>query len=272
MMTQMEKILTTTRTWIDKDMSDQYSTKATFLHHTSCEHCHSSDALAHYSDGGLHCFSCGYSKKGGSQWDDFSPTTHVDMEDVDTEITVPHDLGFQYSPEALKWCGQYDIAAAELMQHRVKWSQSKQQLMFVYFRFDENNKVGVTQGRNFKDGATKYENHGFVNNVLPIYWGRSTHTNTIVVVEDALSAIKVARTWDSMALLGSSITTEKLLFLKRKGFRKIIFWLDHDKYEAAMDMKDKCTYLGMMGEVICTDLDPKMYNNREIEERVKAFQ
>lgn len=38
-----------------------------FLHHEPCNSCGSSDALAVYSDGGEHCFSCGYHKYGGQE-------------------------------------------------------------------------------------------------------------------------------------------------------------------------------------------------------------
>lgn len=37
---------------------------AEFLHHGPCDHCGSSDAKAHYSDGGTHCFACKRTKKG----------------------------------------------------------------------------------------------------------------------------------------------------------------------------------------------------------------
>ena len=42
-------------------------TKNTFIKHTECSSCGSSDANAVYSDGSTYCFSCKKSSKSGSQ-------------------------------------------------------------------------------------------------------------------------------------------------------------------------------------------------------------
>ena len=53
----------------------EHESNSTFVRHEPCANCGSSDALARYSDGHAHCFSCEYYEKGdGSEVIELKPS------------------------------------------------------------------------------------------------------------------------------------------------------------------------------------------------------
>ena len=238
-------------------------TGSKFLHHTACDACGSSDALGHYSDGGQYCFSCGYTIR---------PNISGYVREVEVEpekiIKVPSDISNEYSEEALQWCNQYGIGVDDLIKHRVKWSKYYNQLIFIYEKVDHKG-IGVVQARNFTPGARKYFNQGDMKEVLPIYH-HSDDEESLVIVEDAISAIKVSRQYDAMPLLGSSLMLHKVPQIKRAGYRRVVMWLDHDKYKEAQGIATKFQLLGLSTYVMATDLDPKCYPDDEIKYKLKV--
>jgi len=243
-----------------------------FSHHENCPHCGSSDANAQYTDGSQHCFSCGfhvYPKISG--W----VRRKDDKDDeYDVKITLPDDLSNEYSQECLTWVDQYGLGAVDLMRHNVKWSARNNQLIFVYQHMDKPS-IGCTQARNFNTGRSKYFNQGDVNQVLPIYYyTKPMEASRLVIVEDAISAIKVSQNvWvDAMPLLGSHLPLHKLVKLKNQGYSQITIWLDHDKYKEALAIGDKLRYTGVNVKVVTTDLDPKCYDTNTIASKIGLLQ
>jgi len=86
----------------------------------------------------------------------------------------------------------------------------------------------------------------------------------LVIVEDPVSAIKIARISDSMPLLGSNLPISKLNTLKRR-YKRLIIWLDHDKGENAYKIAQKARLIGFEVRVILTKEDPKCYTTQEIK-------
>jgi len=236
---------------------------AKFVNHTSCDACGSSDALAHYSDGGKHCFSCGYTR--GSSTSPYVKELEQSDEKV---IKIPDDISFEYSQDCLAWVNKYGLTAQDLIKHNVKWSARYQQLIYIYQKMVGGG-VGCVQARNFSPNAvSKYFNQGDATNVLPIY--SSTNRNsTLVIVEDSISAIKVSGYMDSLPLLGSYLPILKTLAIKKLCYDNVILWLDHDKYKNALVISEQFSYLGVDSRVIVTDLDPKEYTMEYIKEKLK---
>ncbi len=92
--------------------------------------------------------------------------------------------------------------------------------------------------------------------------------DTVVVVEDILSAIRVGTTFPCIALRGTSCNTSKLDQL-RKSADSFIVWLDGDRpgINAAKKLGNKLTWVGKVC-YIRTKEDPKAYSNEEIQEMI----
>lgn len=234
-----------------------------YLHHTACEHCGSSDANAVYDDGGEHCFSCGFHK--GSKI-----SGYVKQADTACDvIKLPDDLSYEYSQEALEWVKLYHLTAEDLIKHKVYFSKYNNQLVYVYQHLDHSG-VGCYQARNFNKGAKKYYNAGSSGNVMPIYKAKEW-SQTLILVEDAISAIRVSEFYDAMPVLGSSINLDKIARIPRMGYNHVIVWLDHDKYKEALNIEHKLNFVGITTDVICTDLDPKCYTSDIIKNRMNVL-
>lgn len=229
-----------------------------FLYHTSCNRCGSSDAKGIYSDGSSYCFSCRTYLKGNMSGYVITAKQQSEGEKL---ITPPDDINFEYSQECLQWLHQYDLVASDLIRHRVFWSNKYNQLLFIFQATDKPG-VGLIQGRNFSEGKSKYFNVGDVNRVLPVFqFQEKERSDTLVLVEDVVSAIKIAsNVWvDAAPILGSSIHTDKIVKLCNLGYKTVIVWLDHDKYREAMAISQKFKYAGPDSWIVTSDLDPKCY-------------
>lgn len=235
--------------------------KSRFLHHEACGECGSSDAKAVYSDGGTHCFSCGYTVRSK-----VSGYVRQNEKKDDFIISLPDDLGFEFDEECVKWLEDYQLTPADMVKHNVRWSKRHRQLVFMY-KHMEKPTIGCIQARNFTVGRTKYHNQGDVSVVLPIFKERETPRSkgdrVLILVEDAISAIKIVKTvkYDAMPLLGSYLSLNKIARLTRVSdkYDKIIVWLDHDKYKEALSIAEKFRYCGAKTYVVTSDLDPKCY-------------
>lgn len=240
--------------------------KSRFIRHGACSKCGSSDARAHYSDGSEFCFSCQ-----DVSYPTDAPWAIKPVPEVPWELKEPHDASYNYAKVALDWCAQYEITGKELQRHNIKWSPSREQLLQIYSNYFDAKQIGCIQARNFKkDASTRYYNAGDVNKVVPIYYSASRF-DYLVLVEDAMSAIKVSRQFDAMPLLGSTLTYEKIMILKHSGRSKLFIWLDHDKYNNALTLSERFQNIGVPTEAICTDLDPKMYDNFQINYQITRF-
>lgn len=237
---------------------------ARFLHHGPCPSCGSRDNLAHYDDGSAHCFGgCGY----------YQRPTHAPRreyssskipEDNSSTPKIPEDAGHDFPQEAVEWLSKYQLGIPEAIQRGLLWSNSRRQLIF--------NMDQVWQARNFNPEAAakrKYFTAGDVNENLPIY-ACSLERNdgaprgSLALVEDCVSAIKIARQNDSMPLLGSHLSVTRLNRLARL-YSGLVVWLDSDKLKEARGIAEKAKWLGLSARTIFTDEDPKCYSDEQIK-------
>ena len=227
-----------------------------FLKHTSCDNCGSSDARAIYSDGSEYCFSCHWTKK-ASVSGYVVPKYTTD----DQPLSLPDGLTKEFPEVAVNWLAKYEITLAEIIKHDIYWEPYRQQLVFVYK--DNAGLVRCIQARNFsKEAKQKYYNQGSPKAVLPIVKYKEG-SNKLVIVEDMVSAVKIARQRDAMPLLGSYLPVDKLMRLQRL-YSKITVWLDHDKFKEAYEIMDKFKWLGISSNLVLTSKDPKEYTNEQI--------
>lgn len=221
---------------------------AQYLFHEPCPRCGSKDNMARYSDGGSFCFGCGFAEPA---------TRYVPKSDVRKEYEKAPKLSREFSPECVQWVLQYGLSLEELLRRGCGWNDERKQLVFTF------QDTACWQARNFREGSkSKYYTQGDVNELIPIY--SSGHNDgRLVVVEDCISAIKVARHCDSMPVLGSHVSNGKLHRLS-KLFHTIYFWLDSDKLKESRNAADRARLIGINAHVIFTEDDPKCINDGDI--------
>lgn len=88
-------------------------------------------------------------------------------------------------------------------------------------------------------------------------------SNTLILVEDCLSAIKIARQEPSYALLTSSLSLSKIERLASR-FDAFTAWLDADMWHRATQIARRFELLGKPCNVVYTIKDPKEYSDKEI--------
>jgi hypothetical protein len=231
--------------------------------------------LATYSDGSGWCFGCHLLVRTDDSGTIHRNETHSQLKEE--YVSLQPDLCFDYPGHVVSWLARYGISVGDAIKHGWKYSPYWDQLVFIFN--DEEGNPACVQARNFRKGAkTKYYNQGSPSEVLPIFGrtgedektertgleGGCTEEKRLVIVEDAVSAARVAHTSPSMPCLGSYLPSHKLMALKRLKFTKLITWLDSDKLKESREIAQRAKWLGFVTKVVYTELDPKEYSDEEI--------
>lgn len=255
---------------------------ASFVQHESCPRCGSRDNLGRYSDGSGWCFGCHLFipvRNSGAIHDVHTQSEHSEHD----FLRLPPDACKDFPEQVVSWLRKYDISVEEALKWGWLYSPWYNQLIFPFYgthRYSgTEGEPGDTdlllyQARNFDQGRAskrKYYNQGSPADVLPIFTvggnqfsSLEKHQRRLVVVEDCVSAAKIARQSDAMPLLGSYLPARKITALKRL-YDGLVVWLDADKYKEACNISDLCKWIGMSTKVIFTELDPKEYSDEEIK-------
>ena len=101
-----------------------------------------------------------------------------------------------------------------------------------------------------------------------LFLSHQKKVDTIVVVEDMISAMRVGEVMPAAALRGTHANSSKLAQLCATA-NDFVLWLDGDTpgRKAAKALEIKLQWLGDV-KVIHTEKDPKCYSNEEIERYV----
>ena len=246
-----------------------------FVRHEPCPGCGSKDNLARYDDGHGHCFGgCGH-------WE--PPTVSAIFErlravsqkepivktfNANNLLMPPDDTSKFLGVPALQWLAKYGILFNEAKEFL--WSEERKWLIYPLYSAralrDHGAKILIAwQARNFSKlwPKPKYLSRGPIGDCLHIL-GPEKGT-TLILVEDVISAIKVARGGRSVyPLFGSNISLKMLTMLTTR-FRRLGVWLDMDKAKESLKTTSRASQLGYE-EVfsVITEKDPKEYTNEEI--------
>ena len=235
------------------------------------------DNLRVFADGHKWCFSCGY-RESGSLKSRIHSLEKSNMPKAEKSLNFPEDY-IRYIPrEALAWINKYKLTKAELDVNKVGWSEDRKLLIFPVY--DDMNQIIYWQGRDFMISRTVHEavrrpkwfSGGSPANLLHIIgpsWDASPTdaTETIILTEDVVSAIKVGRVYPAMPIWGSSIPlgSVRMLF---KRFKRVGIWLDPDKTLEAVKSAIRASQFGDAFVVTSTQ-DPKYYDINYITEFVE---
>jgi hypothetical protein len=236
--------------------------------HEQCPKCaelgndKSSDNLAVYSDGSTYCFRCGYfeTAKGLQNLKERVFTSKP-------RIVLPQDVSEQLPKKCWDFLGQYSLTKNDTLVNTVLWSEHFDRLIFPYF-----NDTGLWgwQGRYLgHDKKAKWYSQGDLKHQLHTLG--NPRSKVCVIVEDIISAVKVShcRMVTASPLFGSTITTKRLLQLKKK-YSKILIWLDDDMKSKSAKFCYNSQSLGLDSSCIFTKQDPKCYNDAEITEIIQC--
>lgn len=246
---------------------------ALFLRHEACEQCGSRDNKGVYDDGSTFCFGCRHSTppdflKKISKRESANPNP--------AHKPLPADTDVHYSNVAVTWFTKYGVGLDVLLKYGVKFSPSRNQIIFTW------PDTPLWQARNLdkeyrdKEGTLKqlpkYFTSGDSADICPVYHSLPLGfiSDTLVLTEDALSAIKIASArreiglqCDAMPLLGIHLPTKKLMALR--GYKRLLVWLDSDKFKEAVNISNRAQMVGYESKAIYTQLDPKEYVYEQIE-------
>ena len=232
---------------------------ARFVSHESCPSCGSRDNLGRYSDGSAFCFGCHYVERANVS--PFVGERDGKVKESSTGVRLPDDAT-GLDGRGHSFLAQYELDGAAVVRAGLKWSPSWEQLL-IPLR-DEDGELVCVQARNFnpkRAAKAKYYNVGD-KTLSATFYGDG---ETVVLTEDALSAIKVGTVAAGFPLLGTSITRSRLMWLAKR-FKRIVVWLDADKYREARDIADAAKLLGVAVKTVYTEHDPKTYSIEQIKE------
>lgn len=270
---------------------DALQIQSKFSRHGPCEKCGSRDNVAWYSNGTGFCFGCGafytnYEEASRSRAEvlrhlasDRSDRRSEDGQGAEVDVerrngalrSPPDDITTLYSPEIVKWLGHYQLTPGDVLRHNVTWSPSRQQLYFQFFGESRRDPI-LWQARNFKQGTehkNRFYTEGQPNEVVAMYYPlEQKNASTAVVVEDCVSAIKIANAgYSGVPCFGSGMSDTKLRRLAQM-FKFIVFWLDHDKFKEATTLSRKIGLMGIKTCMVYTEEDPKCFMTNVIRDTI----
>lgn len=183
-----------------------------------------------------------------------------------TEKGLPSDMISELPQSAWLWLDKYDITNEEKEFYGFGYTPRYNRLAMPITSRD--GLVGW-QGRALGDTKPKYMT--FINGTPKRFWFDSRHgikshrdwksSRKIILVEDIISAIKVGREVRAIALLGSYVREELVVWMKevQKALpdKQFSLWLDPDKYAESLRIVQRLRSMGINISVISTQTDPK---------------
>ncbi len=216
------------------------------------------DNLITYPDGGYHCFSCGHHKHGK-----FNPHLVVGYEDDDkpkfpTTIKIPIQGTANYV-----WLKKYGLTDQEIQEH---FSMDRVTNKHFYSVKNDDGSLVYMEMRAVDGRKPKTKSYGVKPHdrmVFDINKYPSDVRSRLVLVEDIVSCIKVARHIPCMCLFGSMLSPVGTRFVNL--FDHVTLWLDPDKYMEAIELSQQLSLFIPSVDVVYSEQDPKDYNDLDLK-------
>ena len=238
-----------------------------FLHNGPCHKCGSRDNRATYDDGSEWCWGCHtFKPPDGISVENIKHSIYgkeIDLTTVTHLVPLPLDAAPILPAEPLAWLKKYELTNQEIYDNHWMWSDEQKMLIFPVF--DVDGTCRFYSGRYFPtDPKKKYDIKGRKDE--PQLELGNKDSDTIVVTEDVVSAIKVGRIATGMPLWGAHLSMRLALRLSKR-FKRCVIWLDMDKAKESLKMARIYSPLFKQGcDCVVTDKDPKEYSTYEIKE------
>jgi Zn ribbon nucleic-acid-binding protein len=259
---------------------------SSFSHHESCPECGSKDNVGVWDDGHKYCFGCGWNENenGGSleflrqRLDSFNDWraenyTEEEKEKKSSVFISPDDLTRDFPPAAKGWLTQYGITDQEISRLSIAFNKRSKRIVLPLLD-KYGNLLLYQQRRVFDDDPipVKYLTTGKVDGMVwfPKQLDQYEQQDTVVVVEDILSAIRVGRHLPCLPLMGTNIPPKTLKTLSER-FDCLVVWLDPDKKKEAVKLRTSVSALFSNVGAVLSDKDPKEYPDPEIKNLLTRF-
>lgn len=99
------------------------------------------------------------------------------------------------------------------------------------------------------------------------FWTDTSEPTKLVVVEDTISALRVARQFPAVALMGTNLSTETMFDLLKVS-EHIVLALDRDATQKAIELRDKYKFIAPQMRVAILEKDLKWLPDSQIREKV----
>lgn len=223
------------------------------------------DNLGVYSDGGKHCFSCGFHVNPKFQASLQGQLKHLIERPIDDyqKAVLPSDFQRQIPANGWKWLLQYQLPMS-YWQAYCGYSPAQERLIFTVGNPTRFSIGRAISGFSRAVGATKWKVYGDKSSYVEVV---SEHlSEQVVLVEDIISAHKLGTITSSIPLFGTIIgdnVVKKLQELKRP----VRLWLDQDQYSLLPKKIGRLqALLGVPVSHVTTRKDPKGYSTDELKE------
>jgi hypothetical protein len=175
-----------------------------------------------------------------------------------TKLYMPDDFTPDIPDTGKVWLYKYGITEEEIREYKFGSYHNGSRLFLPVF--DDDNLI-YYQGRLLVGKGPKYLNVRAAG-AKNVFFKTIDKTNcsTLCITEDILSAIKVGRYVQGVALLGSYMPLSLTQIIK--GYGRVYLWLDPDKRkEAAKYAKQFSSLTGVSVIPLFTDKDPKEHDD-----------
>lgn len=224
------------------------------------------DNLVIWPDDSAHCFSCGFHRN--APWRGPSVFNRINEEVKNAKGVLPFDFTREVPTFAWKWLLQYGLPYS-YWQPSTGYSKATGRLILTCESSPGN--VAFSIGRLVdpeKQGAKWYvwgDCHKSAV-VLGEYLGLS------VLVEDLISAHKVAQVAQTTPLFGTEVHPAVLYSLRNGSSDPVVLWLDDDQRGGSHRKATRLeTLLNRPVSVVHTTKDPKALTVNEIKECLNPF-
>lgn len=184
---------------------------------------------------------------------------------VTKKVTLPSDFTADIPASGLLWLRTYGVSEDEIRRYHFGYSPRLDRLILPVFRDGE---LVFWQGRNLSSDTSRPKYMNVRSQRSDIVLFVNNQTSKVVLVEDILSCLAVARAGVSaVALLGSYVKMDLLRdVLADADIDCIKVWLDPDKRQEACKYAKQLRALGYSASpIVLAHQDPKCYKPEEVQ-------
>lgn len=191
-----------------------------------------------------------------------------------TRVSYPTDARNQVkgwtSNEAKIWILQYGLSMDAINAAGVCWSDKFSSILFP--RYLDGNMVAFQARRFPNEGGPKYITYGDSASLYDALRG-STGRDTLVLVEDYLSGLKVSQIAPAFVLNGTGLKDSQLTYLL-KDYSKFVIMLDNDNWQvktSQFKLLKRISTFAKKANIVEVTKDPKEYELVELKTLLQDY-
>lgn len=239
----------------------------------NCEQCGNSNksvAINHYFDKfTYYCFACGHTEirsKGKLTLAELTRLNELNEEASnfrDTEIVLPSDFTTDIPLVGRLWLYSGGISSSTWREYGIGYSESLKRVILPVFN-DEGRLIWYQCRAVEKGQKPKYIQPSSDKSKVVFKGKNNKHTtDTIIIVEDILSAIRVGKQFNVISILGTKLSSWHINYLSK--YSRVITWLDSDRagQTGAYEIRKSLSLVTETDNIV-TKLDPKKLTDEQI--------